>query len=69
MSSLNMLIETKAGSEYTGAECVAWLQQAGFREMRIEPLADAQTAVIAIPSAVEMKEISDVARARRRVIE
>ena len=46
LSSLNMLIETKGGSEYTGAECVAWLQQAGFREMRIEPLADVHSAVI-----------------------
>ena len=46
LSSLNMLIETKAGSEYTGAECAAWLQQAGFCEMRIEPLADVHTAVI-----------------------
>ena len=46
LSSLNMLIETKGGSEYTGAECMNWLQQAGFRETYIEPLGDVHTAVI-----------------------
>jgi hypothetical protein len=46
LSSLNMLIETKGGSEYTGAECMYWLQQAGFRETHIEPLGDVHTAVI-----------------------
>ena len=40
LSSLNMLIETTGGSEYTGAECTTWMQEAGFRETRIEPLGD-----------------------------
>jgi hypothetical protein len=50
LSSLNMLIETKGGSEYTGAECMSWLQQAGFRETHIEPLGDVHTAVIGFKS-------------------
>jgi O-methyltransferase domain/Dimerisation domain len=50
LSSLNMLIETKGGSEYTGAECMNWLQQAGFRETYVEPLGDVHTAVIGFKS-------------------
>ena len=41
-----MLIETAGGSEYTGAECTDWMQQAGFCGTRIEPLGDMHTAVI-----------------------
>jgi SAM-dependent methyltransferase len=48
LSSLNMLIETAAGSEYTAAECKAWMMQAGFREIRIDPLGDMHTAVIGL---------------------
>jgi O-methyltransferase domain len=46
LSSLNMLIETKGGSEYTAADCTEWMQQAGFGAIRIEPLGDMHTAVI-----------------------
>jgi hypothetical protein len=38
LSSLNMLIETAGGSEYTAEECCAWMQQAGFATIREEPL-------------------------------
>ena len=30
--SLNMLIETEFGFNYTGADCKAWMKEAGFRE-------------------------------------
>ena len=30
MMSLNMLIETPGGFDYTGADCVAWMKEAGF---------------------------------------
>jgi len=46
LSSLNMLIETAAGSEYTAAECADWMSRAEFREIKIEPLQDVHTAVI-----------------------
>jgi hypothetical protein len=46
LSSLNMLIETKGGSEYTAADCIAWFRKAGFAETRIEPLDRLHTAVI-----------------------
>ena len=47
LSSLNMLIETAGGSEYTGADCKEWMRQAGFIEIRTEPLGDMHTAVVA----------------------
>jgi hypothetical protein len=47
LSSLNMLIETSGGSEYTGADCKEWMRQAGFVEINTEPLGDMHTAIIA----------------------
>jgi O-methyltransferase domain len=38
LMSLNMLIETPGGFDYTGADCLAWMREAGFREIRVEPL-------------------------------
>ena len=38
LMSLNMLIETPAGFDYTGADCRGWMSEAGFRDVRIEPL-------------------------------
>jgi SAM-dependent methyltransferase len=46
LSSLNMLIETKSGAEYSGAECAGWMMQAGFRDIRTEPLCGVHAAVI-----------------------
>jgi SAM-dependent methyltransferase len=39
LMSLNMLIETRGGFDYTGADCIGWMREAGFREARVEPLA------------------------------
>ncbi|MDF2765069.1 MAG: O-methyltransferase family 2 [Rhodospirillales bacterium] len=39
LMSLNMLIETKGGFDYTGADCIGWMREAGFREARVEHLA------------------------------
>jgi SAM-dependent methyltransferase len=38
LMSLNMLIETPAGFDYTGAQCRDWMRDAGFREVRTETL-------------------------------
>jgi hypothetical protein len=32
MMSLNMLIETPGGFDYSGADCTGWMKEAGFRE-------------------------------------
>jgi hypothetical protein len=46
LSSLNMLIETPGGSEYTATECKAWMQDEGFGEFQVESLGDMHSAVI-----------------------
>lgn len=38
LMSLNMLIETSGGFDYTGADCTGWMKEAGFRETRVEHL-------------------------------
>jgi O-methyltransferase domain/Dimerisation domain len=38
LMSLNMLIETPDGFDYTTGQCQAWLGEAGFRQVRVEPL-------------------------------
>ena len=48
LMSLNMLIETRGGFDYTGADCQAWLREAGFRETRVAPLAGPNAMVIGI---------------------
>ncbi len=48
LMSLNMLIETPAGFDYTGADCCEWLRDAGFRETRVEPLVGPESMVIGI---------------------
>jgi hypothetical protein len=45
LMSLNMLIETSEGFDYTMTECRDWLQQAGFRDVRTEPLPGPDTMV------------------------
>ncbi|MCZ6878888.1 MAG: methyltransferase [Acidobacteria bacterium] len=46
LMSLNMLIETPGGFDFTGADCSAWLREAGFRETRVEHLAGPDSMVI-----------------------
>jgi hypothetical protein len=48
LMSLNMLIETREGFDFTGAECMDWLKEAGFAEMRIEPLVGPDSMVIGL---------------------
>lgn len=48
LMSLNMLIETQDGFDYTPADACGWFQDAGFREIRIEALPGAETMVVGI---------------------
>jgi SAM-dependent methyltransferase len=48
LMSLNMLIETPAGADYTAAECSGWLEQVGFRETHAVHLAGPDSMVIGI---------------------
>jgi len=48
LMSLNMLIETPGGFDYTGADCMSWMREAGFRETRVEHLLGPDSMVIGI---------------------
>ena len=48
MMSLNMLIETPGGFDYTGADCAAWMREAGFSSTRVEPLVGPDSMVVGI---------------------
>ena len=47
LMSLNMLVETDGGFDYTVADCLAWLGEAGFSRARAEPLHGPYTMVVA----------------------
>ena len=44
--SLNMLIETPGGFDYTGADCVGWMREAGFRDAGVQPLTSQHSMVV-----------------------
>ena len=48
LMSLNMLIETPGGFDYTGADCMSWMKEAGFRETRVQHLVGPDSMVIGI---------------------
>jgi hypothetical protein len=48
LMSLNMLIETPGGFDYTGADCIGWLREAGFASIRQESLVGPYSMVVGI---------------------
>jgi len=48
MMSLNMLIETAGGFDYTGEDCQAWMREVGFSKTRVEPLVGPDSMVIGL---------------------
>lgn len=48
LMSLNMLIETPGGFDYTGADCCGWMREAGFRATRVEHLAGPASMVVGV---------------------
>jgi hypothetical protein len=48
LMSLNMLIETAAGFDYTSADCCRWMKMVGFRETRVEHLVGPDSMVVGI---------------------
>ena len=38
LMSLNMLVETPGGFDYSGADCTGWMKEAGFKDTRVEHL-------------------------------
>jgi O-methyltransferase domain/Dimerisation domain len=48
LMSLNMLIETPGGFDFTPADCMEWMRDAGFRSTRAEHLIGPDTMVVAV---------------------
>ena len=48
LMSLNMLIETPGGFDYTGAACIDWMKETGFREARVEHLVGPDSMIVGI---------------------
>jgi hypothetical protein len=48
LMSLNMLIETTGGFDYTGADCRRWMAEAGFSETEVKPLVGPISMVVGI---------------------
>lgn len=48
LMSLNMLIETPGGFDYTGSDCSGWMREAGFRSTSVEHLAGPDSMVVGI---------------------
>ncbi|WP_368669901.1 methyltransferase [Beijerinckia sp. L45] len=48
LMSLNMLIETKGGSDYTAADCESWIREAGFSAVRRQSAGGPDTMMIGI---------------------
>jgi hypothetical protein len=48
LMSLNMLIETTGGFDYTGADCCGWMQQAGFSKTYVRHLLGPDSMVVGI---------------------
>ena len=48
LSSLQMLLASPGGFDFTGADCVGWMREAGFRDLRVEPLTADQSMVVGL---------------------
>jgi hypothetical protein len=48
LMSLNMLVETYGGFDYTGADCEGWMREIGFRETRVEHLVGPDSMVVGV---------------------
>jgi SAM-dependent methyltransferase len=46
LMSLNMLIETLGGSDFTAAECIKWMRQAGFKDAQVHHLYGPDSMVV-----------------------
>jgi hypothetical protein len=48
LMSVNMLIETPGGFDFTGADCQGWMREVGFKETRVEHLLGPDSMVVGI---------------------
>lgn len=48
LMSLNMLIETPGGFDFTGADCMNWMREAGFKKTQVKPLTGPDSMVVGL---------------------
>ena len=48
LMSLNMLVETPGGFDYTGRDCKDWMRAAGFRKTRVEHLVGPDSMIVGL---------------------
>ncbi|CAM3926923.1 methyltransferase [Nocardiopsis rhodophaea] len=48
LMSLHMLVESPGGFDYTGADCLGWMAEAGFRDCYVEHLAGPESMVVGV---------------------
>jgi hypothetical protein len=48
LQSLNMLLMTKGGYDYSAADCIGWLRDSGFDQCRVEPLVCNHSMIVAV---------------------
>jgi len=48
LMSLSMLVGTRGGFDYTGADCIGWMREAGFTDLRREPLTSSFSMIVGL---------------------
>jgi hypothetical protein len=48
LASLKMLIMTAGGFDFTAAECMGWMAEAGFPGMRTKPMTTEQSMIVGL---------------------
>jgi len=48
LMSLHMLLTSPGGFDFTGADCIGWMHETGFRDIRVESLTGDQSMVVGI---------------------
>ncbi len=48
LMSLNMLIETPGGFDFTGADCTRWMKETGFKRTKVQKLVGPDSMVVGI---------------------
>jgi O-methyltransferase domain/Dimerisation domain len=48
LMSLNMLVETAGGFDYTAKDCIGWMKEAGFRDTQVTHLVGPDSMVVGI---------------------
>jgi hypothetical protein len=57
LMSLNMLIETQDGFDYTGADCRSWMADIGFQHSCVEPLVGPDSMIVGIKERIHVRPV------------